>query len=183
MQKLLKIATVVWVFFCAYAYAQPSIQPFDMEVTTSMLHWKNGEMLDKTIRNSLAIKKWQQGYAEEYFYFAEMDINGDKKKEILIAGTAFPTRGRGYLLLKNSGNNWIDIASWRGGFIFHKESKNVKVYDIHIFEKDYGEIYYAKAKLKGIKFVSEFVTLLPRTLYDSSFYGTWQQLNSIEVAK
>lgn len=183
MQKILKIANLIFVVFCTYAYAQPAIQPFDMEVTTTMLHWKKGEVLDKNIRSSLAVKKWRHDYAEEYFYYTEIDINGDRAKEILIAGTTFPARGRGYLLLKRSGNNWIDIASWRGGFIFHKESKNVKAYDIHIFEKDYGEMYYAKAKWKGNKFSNEFVTLLPRTIYDSSFYEFWQSLNSIDDSK
>lgn len=183
MHKAFKNLVWIFVLVCFNATAQPAIQPFDMEVTTSMLQWKRGELIGKNISASRSVKSWKHEFAEESFYYSELDVDGDKKNEILISGATFPARGRGYLLLTKKGNNWIGIASWRGGFIFHKESKSVKAYDIHIFEKDYGEMYYAKEKMKNGKFTVEFVTLLPRTLYDSTFYETWQSLNAIDLAK
>jgi hypothetical protein len=183
MTRSLRNLTFACISIFGYAYAQPAIQPFDMEVTTSMLKWKSGELSDRGIISSNALKNWKNDFAEDSFYFSELDVNGDKINEIIVAGSSFPARGRGYLLLQKQNNIWRDIARWRGGYIFHKKSKDVKKYDIHIFEKYYGEMYYIKAKLKGGKFTNDFVTLLPRTLYDSSFYETWQSLNSIDVSK
>lgn len=179
----MKFIIIFFAFLCGGVIAQPVVQPFDMEVTTSMLKWKRGELSDKSVLSSKALNRWMYEYSEESFYYAELDVDSDKTNEIIIAGNSFPARGRGYLLLKKRNKTWEDIANWRGGFIFHKQAKNVKNYDVHIFEKDYGEMYYAKAKMKNGKFVNEFVTLLPRTLYESSFYETWQHLNSIEVSK
>lgn len=179
MKSLIYLSTLL---YCV-VNAQPSVQAFDMEVTTSMLGWSQNELGERNVHISNALKKWKKEFSEEKNYFAEIDIDGDKANEMIIAGGDFPTRGRAYLLLKKQSGKWVSIAYWRGGFIFHKESIGVKIYDLHTFEKINGEMYYSKNKFKNGKYINDFATLMPRTLYDSTFYDKWKILNSIEIAK
>lgn len=167
----------VFILFSATAYAQPAVQFFDMEVTSANLDWQKGDVQTNKIFKSKEYLNWKNEFNESNAAYAELDLDGDGVKEIIIAGRDFPARGRGYLLLKINGNKLMTIASFRGGLIFHKESKDKKKYDLHIFEKWYGDMYYHVLKLNEGKYKIKSSTLLPRTIYDASFYERWVELN------
>jgi hypothetical protein len=173
------------IFFCGVLSAftisaQPTVQPFDMEVTAPMLEWKSVEKNSQKIYNSRIYLSWKREFSEERAVYSELDIDGDGKKEIIIAGDGFPSRGRGYLILKKVKGTFVNINQFRGGFIFYRENKSIKKYDLHIFEKWDGDMYYYVQKISNGQFKLKSTTLLPRTLYDGEFYEKWVELNYIE---
>jgi hypothetical protein len=160
--------------------SQPVVQPFNYEVTTLMLTWKSIHQDNLGIPKLPGYKAWSKDFAvnDPLVQYAEVDLNSDGVKEIIVADSEFPTRGRGFLFLQKQGGKYVPIAAFRGGFILTRsDMKNY--FNIQIFEKEYGEMYFYELGFKGGKYRFLFETKLARTIYDAEFYERWKVLNSL----
>lgn len=179
LKSVKKLFILFFVILSPSVFSQPAVQPFDIEVTADMLKWKGASLLPAEIKKSKVLKHWQDEFAEENIAFAELDVNGDNTKEFIIAGSDFPTRGRGFLIIQKTKNGWKNIMQWRGGFIFHRENK--PGYSLHVFENSVGNMYYLKLNYERAGYSKEFFTLLPRTIYNGDFLVLWQSLNGMNI--
>jgi hypothetical protein len=171
------ISLPFFIFAMTEVIAQPITQPFDMEVTSSMLEWRVVNEQINSISKSNAYNKWKKEFAEESVAYAELDVDGDGRKEIIVAGSSFPLRGRGHIILRKNGKKLMNVAQFRGGFIFHKEDKNKKKYSLHVLEKLDGNMYYQVLNLSNGIYKIKSSTHLPRTIYNAEFYDRWVVLN------
>jgi len=165
------------------AATQPVVQPFDYEITTLMLTWKNINQGNLGLTKLPGYKAWSKDFAanDPLVSYAEVDLNADGIKEIIVADSEFPTRGRGFLFLQKRGGKYVPITAFRGGFILTRSDMK-KYFNIQIFEKEYGEMYFYELGFKGGKYRLLFETKLARTIYDAEFYDRWKALNSLSCA-
>ena len=160
--------------------SQPVVQPFDYEVTTLMLTWKSIHQGDLGIPKLPGYKAWSRDFAanDPLVRYAEVDLNSDGVKEIIVADSDFPASGRGFLFLQKQSGRYVPIAAFRGGFILTRSDMK-KYFNVQIFEKEYGEMYFYELKFSGSKYRLLFETKLARTIYDADFYERWKALNSL----
>ena len=163
------------------ASSQPAVQAYDYEITPMMLTWKNLSDGKLGIQKLNAYKSWSKDFAanDPYVRYAEVDLNADGVKEVIVADSDFPTRGRAFLILQKQSGKLVPITFFRGGFILTRNDMK-KYFKLHIFEKDYGVMTFYELQYKQAKYRLTFETELPRTIYDEGFYAKWQYLNTLD---
>lgn len=161
--------------------SQPTVQAYDYEITSMMLTWKNINEGNLGISKLPVYKAWSKDFAtnDPYVRYAEVDLNADGVKEIIVADSDFPSRGRGFLIMQKQSGKFVSIAFFRGGFILTRNDMK-KYFKIHIFEKEYGVMDFYELQYKQGKYRLTFETELPRTIYDADFYAKWQYLNTLD---
>jgi hypothetical protein len=165
------------------AHSQPAVQAFDHEITTLMLEWNSIEDGKFPALKSRALSAWRKDFgALDNLYYANVDLNNDGRLELVVTDLNFPTRGRGFLFLQKQRGDWVNVAAFRGGFILTRDDVK-KYFNIQIFEKEYGEMYFYELGFKGGKYRLLFETKLARTIYDAEFYEKWKFLNDFEFKK
>ena len=74
------------------------------EITSMILTWKSIHQGNLEIPKLPAYKAWSKDFAANYPYgrYAEIDLNADGVKELIVAESDFPASGRGFLILESS---------------------------------------------------------------------------------
>ena len=166
---------------CGLVFSQPAVQAYDYEITPMMLTWKSIHEGNLGIPKLPAYKAWSKDFAanDPYVRYAEVDLNADGVKEVIVADSDFPSRGRGFLILQKQSGKLVPITFFRGGFILTRNDMK-KYFKFHIFEKEYGVMTFYELQYKQGKYRLTFETELPRTIYDEGFYAKWQYLNTLD---
>ena len=178
------LAVIILFTSAGLTIAQPAVQEYDYEITSQMLRWKNINKGNLAIRKLPAYKTWSDNFGanDQSARYAEVDLNGDGIKEIIVADSDFPAGGRGFLFLQKQSEKYVAIAYFRGGFVLARDDMK-KYFNLHIYEKSGGDMHFIFLKYKQGKYDLFFNTKLPRTIYDEDFHVKWQELNTLSEQK
>ena len=86
----------------ASAVAASALKSRTYEITSMILTWKSIHQGNLEIPKLPAYKAWSKDFAANYPYgrYAEIDLNADGVKELIVAESDFPASGRGFLILQ-----------------------------------------------------------------------------------
>jgi hypothetical protein len=170
--------------FCGeVSLAQPVPQDFVYEITSEMLTWKYSSRSNFPAKKSKAYINWEKNFlVGENIYFSELDINADGKYELIVADSSFPTCGRAFMLLKRKNRDWIELATFQGGFVLTRQDSR-RYFNIQVLDKCLGEMYFYELFFREGRYQKLFSTKLARSIYDNRLYDKWRELNWVGIQK